>query len=216
MSVNRIQIKASLGEKKVTIPLGQSFEEVGREQLIRTYEEVEQQDNVNIIQDYETTRYSYSGGSFVHYEFKFLSSAGTYDDKFSPLGYKDFELAKDKKSFVNSFFKFDFFDTPLRKEQKLMFSIVIPANNCDKDYPAMVDINQDPLEYFTQIASGNLCNGCLPEYDIYQPYMTLGPTQVRNEGYYIQWLKREIYSQEILFICLVLSLMQKQEIHTEC
>ena len=74
-------------------------------------------------------------------------------------------------------------------EQKLMFSMVIPANNCDKDYPAMVDINEDPLEYFTQLASGDLAPGALPFYNIYQPYMTLGPTQVRNEGYYMQWLK---------------------------
>ena len=188
MSVNRIQIKASLGEKQITIPIGQTFDEVGREQLIRDYEVVEQQDNVNIIQDYETTRYSFSGGSFIHYEFKFYSG-GTYFDKFKPLGYKDYELAKNKKSFVNSFFKFDYWDSPLRKEQKLMFSIVVPANNCDKDYPAMVDINEDPLEYFSQLASGDLAPGQLPEYDIYHPYITVGPTQVRNEGYYIQWLK---------------------------
>ena len=57
MSVNRIQIKASLGEKQITIPIGQTFDEVGREQLIRDYEVVEQQDNVNIIQDYETPRF---------------------------------------------------------------------------------------------------------------------------------------------------------------
>ena len=59
MSVNRIQIKATLGDKKVTIPIGQSFDEVGREQLISIYEEVEQQDHINIPQDYETTQYAH-------------------------------------------------------------------------------------------------------------------------------------------------------------
>ena len=34
--------------------------EVGREQLITTYEEVEIQDNINVIQDFETTRYSFN------------------------------------------------------------------------------------------------------------------------------------------------------------
>ena len=59
MAVNRIQIKASLSDKSVTIPIGQTFEEVGQEELIKTWEEVELQDNINVIQDYETTRYAY-------------------------------------------------------------------------------------------------------------------------------------------------------------
>ena len=57
MTVNRIQIKASVGDKKVTIPLGQIFDEVGREQLVDTWEDVKIQEAVNPINDYETTRY---------------------------------------------------------------------------------------------------------------------------------------------------------------
>ena len=49
MAVNRIQIKASLSDKSVTIPIGQTFEEVGQEELIKTWEEVELQDNINVI-----------------------------------------------------------------------------------------------------------------------------------------------------------------------
>jgi len=44
MAVNRIQIKASVGDKSVTVPIGQTFEEVGQEELIKTWEEVELQD----------------------------------------------------------------------------------------------------------------------------------------------------------------------------
>jgi hypothetical protein len=61
---NRIQIKANIGETKVTIPLGTTFDETGREDQVRLWEMVEQQDAVNLIRDYETTRYYYgSGGS---------------------------------------------------------------------------------------------------------------------------------------------------------
>jgi len=58
MSANRIQIKASLKDKKVVVPLGQIFDEVGREQLLEMYDEIELQNNINYIQDYETTRYT--------------------------------------------------------------------------------------------------------------------------------------------------------------
>lgn len=57
--MNRIQIRVKPGEKNITVPLGQIFDGVGREQLITDYEEVELQDAVNVIQDYETTRYYY-------------------------------------------------------------------------------------------------------------------------------------------------------------
>ena len=50
MAANRIQIKASDTNKKITIPLGDTFDEVGREQLINTYEEVELQDNLELQQ----------------------------------------------------------------------------------------------------------------------------------------------------------------------
>ena len=53
MSVNRIQIKASSEDKKVVVPLGQIFDEVGREQLLEMYDEIELQSNINFIQDYD-------------------------------------------------------------------------------------------------------------------------------------------------------------------
>ena len=61
MTVNRIQIRASLNDDSVVIPIGQTFDEAGREQLIETYEQTELQDNINEIIDYETTTYSHTG-----------------------------------------------------------------------------------------------------------------------------------------------------------
>ena len=74
MGVTRIKIKASVGDKKVTVPLGQIFDEAGREKLIETWEEVKIQDAVNPINDYETTRYYHNnalnqGNTFYNFEF---------------------------------------------------------------------------------------------------------------------------------------------------
>lgn len=202
MSVNRIQIKASVGDKKITLPLGQVFDEVGREQLLEIYDEVELQDNINYIQDYETTRYSpdYGPEYKIYYEFEFwnaTASTPAYEMNYNVLGYSNAELAKNATSFVKSFFKFDFFDSPKREQQKLMFSMVMPTNNCSKhDVP--VNPLEDPEFYWAQKA----IDIALPVYNIYYPAFSgaASPSGV-NENYYIQWLKdRELFTATTFYM----------------
>jgi hypothetical protein len=174
---------------------------VGREQLVETWEEVKIQDAVNPINDYETTRYYHSstlnqGNTFYNFEF-WNEDNSQYENSFNPLGYLDKELAKDKKSFIKSFFKLDFYDTPIRKEQKLMFSMIMPANNCRKEL--MVDVSEveDPIEYYTQKSKGIP----YPKYNIYTPQVQVGPFSGKNENYYIHWLKdRELYTGETFYM----------------
>jgi len=189
MAVNRLNIKASTADKSITIPIGQTFDEVGNEQLVRTWEEVELQDNINVIQDYETTRYAYANNisaNTISYAFEFWdTTTSSYVDNFNVLGFLDKDLAKPKKAFTRSFFKFDFYDSPLRKEQKIMFTNILPLNNCMKKM-VTVNVNEDPTEYFAQLAADPLGT---PRYGVYQPICLLGPLHGRSENYYIQWLK---------------------------
>ena len=202
MAVNRIQIKASVGDKKIIVPLGQIFDEVGREQLIETWEDVKIQEAVNPINDYETTRYYHTnsanqGNIFYHFEF-WDENTNDYTNSFNPLGYLDKELAKDKKSFTRSFFKMDFYDKPTRKEQKLMFSMIMPANNCRKEQEVAISLVEDPIEYYTEQSKGST----FPyKYKVYTPEVQLGPFSGKNENYYIQWLKdREVYTGETFYM----------------
>ena len=149
MAVNRLNIKASTKDKSITIPIGQTFDEIGNEQLVRTWEEVELQDNINVIQDYETTRYAYKNnisGNTISYEFNFWDYANQEypipTPNFNVLGFADKELAKPKKAFTRSFFKFDFYDSPLRKEQKIMFTNIMSLNNCIKVETAVEPITR--------------------------------------------------------------------------
>jgi len=210
MTVNRIQIKASLSDDRVVIPIGQTFDEAGREQLIETYEQSELQDNINEIIDYETTTYSHTGvipalnpqthDYNTYYDFWFYNATGnTYPmpHSYNDQSFTDSELAKKTKSFINSFYKFDYYDSPYRKEQKLMFSIIVTANQSAR---VNVPIAPDEYEYVVQIAEG--VQGA-PNWDIYLPEMTLGPISdgenLYSEGYYIQWLKQRDYLQNEKF-----------------
>jgi len=200
MSVNRIQIKASLTDKKVTVPLGQIFDELGREQLLEMHDEIELQNNINYIQDYETTRYTpnYGPNFEIFYEFEFWDELNsTYVNNFNILGYKNEELAKNSQSFTKSFFKFDFFDSPTRKEQKLMFSTIMPSNNCSKQSVVIIAAD-DPEEFWAQRSEG--IN--LPVYDIYIPAFSATSAPVgKTENYYLQWLKdREIFTANTFYM----------------
>ena len=199
MTVNRIQIKASLGDKNITIPISQNFDEVGREQLLEIYDEVELQDNINPIIDYETTRYShlFPPDNKIYYKFQFRDyNTETYNDDFTLLGYTQKELAKKSSAVNKSFFKLDYYDSPVREEQKLMFSVIMPLNNCIK-VERQVIVEEDPYEYYSQIAKGIIP----PVYGVYSPTMILGPNKGINETYYIQWLKkRDIYDMDTFYM----------------
>ena len=200
---NRIQIRTNLGESKVTIPLGTTFDETGREDQVRLWEMVEQQDAVNLIRDYETTRYYYgSGGNDhkIHYAFFFTDDGtnGSWDDDYQLAGFTHPEMFRGKKSFTRSFYKFDFYDTPVRAEQQIMFTMVMPVTNSSKkSVPVIYD--DDPQEYFAQLSQGIPSNDIA--YDVFTPLTTLAPSKGNNEGYYIQWYKnKDLYSGDTFYM----------------
>ena len=211
MTVNRIQIKVSLSDDRVVIPIGQTFDEAGREQLIEPYEQSELQDNINEIVDYETTTYAHSGVVPVinpltqdyttYYNFWFYDdTTNTYPmpPSYIEQGFADKDLAKQNKSFTNSFYKFDYYDSPYRKQQKLMFSIIVTAKQSKK---VSKPIDPSEYEYLVQLAEGVIS----PNWDIFLPEMTLGPISngenLYSEGYFIQWLKsREQIQNESFYM----------------
>ena len=209
MSANRIQIKVNPGEKNITIPIGQIFDELGREQLITEYEQVELQDAVNVIQDYETTRYYYGNLNTnvipasalynIFYQFKFFDEVnqnwGPNSINFNHAGFTDAELYRNKKNFTNSFWKFDYYDRPEREQQKLMFTIILPTTNCGK-IPVQIDKDEDPVAYY-QLAS----QGLPTVYNVWEPRVQLGPATGKDESYYIHWLKnRDLFDIETFYM----------------
>ena len=65
MGVNRIKIRANqikdgVYDRQLLFPLGQTFEEVGREDLIQDYEDETIDKLVGIKKDYEVTQYTHS------------------------------------------------------------------------------------------------------------------------------------------------------------
>ena len=174
MTANRIQIRRGEGDKKITIPIANGFDEsLGREELISLYERSEMQDNINIIQDFETTRYTpitppqdpiTNPNNRIYYQMGFqltpnnqpTGSITDYVPDYAAVGITHLDINRRKSNYTKSFFKFDFYDTPNPQQQRLYFSIVNPANNGMNfaDFPCpgppqnlgcLAEIDNDPL-----------------------------------------------------------------------
>jgi len=167
MTANRIRIKIEDGDKKINLPLATDFDEsLGREQLVSLYERSEMQDNINIIQDFETTRYKpaklQNPNNRIYYQISFSSedqpsgSILDYFPDYALVGISHLDINRRKSNFTKSFFKFDFYDTPNPQQQRLYFSIVNPANNginfadmpcpgpAGSDFGCLAEISNDP------------------------------------------------------------------------
>ena len=227
MTVNRLRILRSDTDKKVTLPIANDFDEsLGREQLIKLYERSEMQDAVNIIQDFETTRYSPDTDNLdkhIIYDMQFsLVSTPTgnsldYIPDYSVVGISHPDIVDRKKNFTKSFFKFDFYDSPDPQKQRLYFSVVNPANNGKSFsktgmYSSLIEIdnnpssiNYDPIAYRAaeiEDLQDGVQNGPPYYYDKLESSRFEFSAVGRNtENYYIQWLKeRELVKYNVFYM----------------
>lgn len=227
MTVNRVRILRSDTDKKVTLPIANDFDEsLGREQLIKLYERSEMQDSVNIIQDFETTRYSPDTDNVdkhIIYDMEFsLVSTPTgnsldYIPDYSVVGISHPDIVDRKGNFTKSFFKFDFYDTADPQKQRLYFSVVNPANNGKSFsnpgmYSSLIEIsndpnsiNYDPITYRAaeiEDLEDGVQDGPPYYYDKLESSRFEFSAVGRNtENYYIQWLKnRELVKKNVFFM----------------
>jgi len=200
MSVNKFRIRVSGEDKQIVLPISTDFDEsLGREQGIKMYERTEIQDNINPIQDFETTRYSpntQNPNKRIYYDMFFTNltipngSENGYSNDYSVVGITYPDVKTRKQSFTKSFFKFDFYDQPSVSGQRLYFSIILPTNNGSKVDRVISndenDINYDPINYLISFANSE------PEpftYQIESSSFEFASVGNKKENYYIQWLK---------------------------
>jgi hypothetical protein len=130
---------------------------------------------------------------------EFLDAANAYQSDFTLQGFTAFELANETKVVTKSFFKFNFYDSPDRKQQKMVFSSIMPLNNCLKGGDVPVSVTTDPLEYYNQLALGVAPMDIV--WKLLEPEVRLKPRPGLNENYYIQWFKkRDLYEGNVFYM----------------
>ena len=150
MAVNKFTFNINTKDPVIQLGFGTTFDETGREDLIKTYEDDVVRQLVNPTKDFEVTRFRHAPllnnsdeSPDIFYQFNFFEpSTGTYPttlpfaSPFQPYpfgfnfkGYTNAELAENTSDLIKSFFKLDFHDTPVKTRQKFyMSNIISPVN----------------------------------------------------------------------------------------
>jgi hypothetical protein len=180
MSVNKYKlIKPNVNDLLINLPIEINWDYLGHQDSIDSYEETIIDTITKDKIDYELTRFSPKKcreGSDVpiekcnqlNFEFYFFTGTTIVDNSQWISSYLngDFfekDIIFNTNKFKNSFFKLDFYDSPIAKEQKIYLSTIFPFENGNKNN-----------------------NG------VKMPIYTLDYTS-NSENYFIYWLKDKNY-----------------------
>lgn len=210
--MNNFRYAKSSDGKYFNIPIEITFDNLGRDDQINTFEEEVIKNIINEIKDYDVTKFSHKeyqhlsvtftqiqtpGGPFLgpitlniptftssietstNYEFYFYKdltgvTASTNTDwivDYEAAGFNDNEIYYFANNFKGSFFKLDFYDTPISEKQKNYLSIIIPTQQGDKE-PGLIGPPQNQKPALVK-----------------RPKFKLDSQGADKEGYYVYWLK---------------------------
>ena len=160
--MNKFRFTVNNEDTYINLPMEIDFDNFGREDLIKQYENDVLEEIINPVEDFETTRYSHTQWLTVNnepktsttYEFFFFNrtidvnnnepantnmwvSSYNYVDPsvyqtYSGISFTNKEMYYYANSFKRSFFKLDFYDSTQPENQRLYFTLVIPTQQGEK------------------------------------------------------------------------------------
>lgn len=202
--MNKFRFTVKDNDTQFNLPFQVKFENVGREDLLQTYEDDVIKEIINPIEDFETTRYShkvwYDNNNVARtratYSFSFFNRSKEVKNvlnsesnlwvndynfvdnsvfpNFSGITFTDKEIYYYANSFKRSFFKLDFYDSMEPENQQIYFTIIIPTQQGRFE---TVDIGTPSVPKVVNVR---------------RPIFDLDYTGDK-EGYFIYWLKSREY-----------------------
>jgi hypothetical protein len=171
-------------DREVILPISNEFDFSGINEAYQEFEESVLSQLLKSDDDFEVNRFCHSensdGTTNVDYQFNFFSGSSvtattSSDSNYWINSYQTYFTAYNiynvSPAFDKSFFKLDFYDSPLTTDQKLYFSIIIPTQ-------------QGKTETAVLFNSKTL--------NIRKPYFSLDYVGDK-EGFFIYWLKKRLY-----------------------
>lgn len=149
MSVNRYVLRGINSiDSQIILPIQNNWGFNGVDDSIELYEDDIANELVGTPIDYEVNKFTHediNGFSSINYNFNFYQGGGLYDENnwySTYLGkFTIDDLKYNKNNFINSFFKIDLYDTNSKKNQKLLLTIILNANNSNKRIYQSYNIN---------------------------------------------------------------------------
>jgi len=150
MAANKFIFNINTKDPTIQLGFGTTFDEAGREDLIKVYENDVVRQLVNPTKDFEVTRFRHAPlfdnseeSPDIFYQFNFFDKltntwptllpiappAQPFPFGFNFKGYNNVELSENTSDLLKSFFKLDFHDSPVKTRQKFyMSNLLSPVN----------------------------------------------------------------------------------------
>ena len=175
MSVSKQILFSGFTNNRINIPINLDWEYLDVDSEIKEYETSILNELITTDKDFEVNRFfhaDYNNKSEINYEFYFyegasLSNASNWKIDYRAEGFTTQEVYYYANSFRNSFFKLDFYDSPIESQQENYITVILPT--------------QQGLRMATKMQNTDV--------QIRKPQFLLDYVGDK-EGFFIYWLKK--------------------------
>jgi hypothetical protein len=175
MSVSKQILFSGFTNNRINIPINLDWEYLDVDSEIKEYENSILNELITTDKDFEVNRFfhaDYDNKSEINYEFYFyegasLSNASNWKIDYRSEGFTTQEVYYYANSFRNSFFKLDFYDSPIESQQENYITVILPT--------------QQGLRMATKMQNTDV--------QIRKPQFLLDYVGDK-EGFFIYWLKK--------------------------
>jgi hypothetical protein len=175
MSVSKQILFSGFTNNRINIPINLDWEYLDVDSEIKEYENSILNELITTDKDFEVNRFfhaDYDNKSEINYEFYFyegasLSNASNWKIDYRAEGFTTQEVYYYANSFRNSFFKLDFYDSPIESQQENYITVILPT--------------QQGLRMATKMQNTDV--------QIRKPQFILDYVGDK-EGFFIYWLKK--------------------------
>jgi len=175
MSVSKQILFSGFTNNRINIPINLDWEYLDVDSEIKEYENSILNELITTDKDFEVNRFfhaDYDNKSEINYEFYFyegasLSNSSNWKIDYRAEGFTTQEVYYYANSFRNSFFKLDFYDSPIESQQENYITVILPT--------------QQGLRMATKMQNTDV--------QIRKPQFILDYVGDK-EGFFIYWLKK--------------------------
>lgn len=175
MSVSKQILFSGFTNNRINIPINLDWEYLDVDSEIKEYENSILNELITTDKDFEVNRFfhaDYDNKSEINYEFYFyegasLSNSSNWKIDYRAEGFTTQEVYYYANSFRNSFFKLDFYDSPIESQQENYITVILPT--------------QQGLRMATKMQNTDV--------QIRKPQFLLDYVGDK-EGFFIYWLKK--------------------------
>ncbi len=199
MNNNYYRFTLNPNDTEINIPIEITFDMEGREQAVEEFEKNAVQQVLNGIEDFEIGRFAHAPWdndpekTEISYIFNFFNpnlptdfilnppSSTDWLDDYEYATFTNSEIYYFSNSFKGSFFKLDFYDSKTSESQKILFSVVLPTQQGQKE-PGTIGPPLNPTNVMVK-----------------KPKYVLDYTGQDKEGFFFYWLKNQSYISQTDF-----------------